>query len=79
MSNYFFAFLEEKGVPTHFVEQIDNRHTVVKKSKSFLWKLLYGISPLVVLKRYGVKEGTPLKISTLEFSYKNDDLGDPHQ
>lgn len=78
MSNYFFAFLEEKGVPTHFVEQIDDRHTVVKKVEIVpLEVIVRNIAAGSFSKRYGVKEGTPLKISTLEFSYKNDDLGDP--
>ena len=78
MSNYLCQILEEKGVPTHFVKELDERRTLVKKVE---------IVPLEVIirnkaagsfsKRYGVEEGTPLKCSTLEFSYKNDDLGDP--
>ena len=78
MSNYLCQILEEKSVPTHFVKELDERRTLVKKVE---------IVPLEVIirnkaagsfsKRYGVEEGTPLKCSTLEFSYKNDDLGDP--
>ena len=78
MSNYLCQILEEKGVPTLFVKELDERRTLVKKVE---------IVPLEVIirnkaagsfsKRYGVEEGTPLKCSTLEFSYKNDDLGDP--
>ena len=78
MSNYLCQILEENGVPTHFVKELDERRTLVKKVE---------IVPLEVIirnkaagsfsKRYGVEEGTPLKCSTLEFSYKNDDLGDP--
>lgn len=78
MTNYLMKVLETKGVPTHFVEEIDDRRTVVKK---------VDIIPLEVIirnkaagsfsKRLGIAEGTELKCSTLEFSYKDDDLGDP--
>ena len=78
LSNNLMKMLAEKGVPTHFVEELSDRETLVKKVE---------IVPLEVIirnkaagsfsKRYGVEEGTPLKCSTLEFSYKNDDLGDP--
>ena len=78
MSNYLCKILEEKGIPTHYVEELDERRTVVKKVE---------IVPLEVIirnkaagsfsNRLGVPEGTELKCSTLEFSYKNDDLGDP--
>lgn len=78
MTNYLMKVLEEKGVPTHFVEELDNRRTVVKK---------VDIVPLEVIirnkaagsfsKRLGIAEGSELKNSTLEFSYKDDDLGDP--
>ena len=78
MSNYLCKILEEKGIPTHYVEELDERRTVVKKVE---------IVPLEVIirnkaagsfsKRLGIAEGTELKCSTLEFSYKNDDLGDP--
>lgn len=78
MTNYLMKVLETKGVPTHFVEEIDDRRTVVKK---------VDIIPLEVIirnkaagsfsKRLGIAEGTKLKCSTLEFSYKDDDLGDP--
>ncbi len=78
MSNHLCKILEEKGISTHYVEELDDRRTVVKKVE---------IVPLEVIirnkaagsfsKRLGVPEGTELKCSTLEFSYKNDDLGDP--
>lgn len=78
MSNYLMKILEEKGVPTHFVEELSDRKTLVKKVQ---------IVPLEVIirnkaagsfsKRLGIAEGTELKCSTLEFSYKDDDLGDP--
>ena len=67
MSNLMMQMLEKKGIPTHFVEQIDDRNTVVKKVE---------IVPLEVIIR-NVAEGTALLNPTIEFSYKNDDLGDP--
>lgn len=78
MTNYLMKVLETRGVPTHLVEEIDDRKTVVKKVE---------IIPLEVIirnkaagsfsKRLGIAEGSELKCSTLEFSYKDDDLGDP--
>lgn len=78
MSNFMFKLLEEKGVKTHFVEEIDDRDTIVKKVE---------IVPLEVIvrnkaagslsKRLGLPEGTPMKTTVLEFCYKDDDLGDP--
>lgn len=78
MSNYLMQMLEKKGIPTHYVKELNERDTIVKKVK---------IVPLEVIirnkacgsfsKRYGVAEGTELKQPTIEFSYKNDALGDP--
>ncbi len=78
MSNFMFKLLEAKGVPTDFVEELNDRETVLKKVE---------IVPLEVIirnkaagsfsKRFGVPEGTALKCSTLEFCLKDDDLGDP--
>ena len=78
MSNYLCKMLEEKGIPTHFVEELNDRDTVVKKVE---------IVPLEVIvrnkaagslsKRLGLPEGTPMKTTVLELCYKDDDLGDP--
>ena len=78
MTNYLMKQLEKAGIPTHFVEEIDDRKTVVRK---------VDIIPLEVIirnraagsfsKRLGIPEGSDLLCSTLEFSYKDDDLGDP--
>lgn len=78
MSNYLMQLLEKEGIPTHFVEELNDRETVVKKVT---------IVPLEVIvrntaagsfsKRFGVAEGTKLLCPTLEFCYKDDDLGDP--
>ena len=78
MSNFMFKLLEAKGVPTDYVEELNDRETVLKKVE---------IVPLEVIirnkaagsfsKRFGVPEGTALKCPTLEFCLKDDDLGDP--
>ena len=78
MSNFMMQKLEKVGVPTHFVEQLSDRETVVKKVSIVpLEVIIRNIAAGSFSKRYGVPEGTELKISTIEFSYKNDDLHDP--
>ncbi len=78
VSNHFFRLLESKGIPTHYVEQLSDRETAVKRVE---------ILPVEVIvrnraagsfsKRMGVAEGTSLSSVILEYSYKNDALGDP--
>lgn len=78
MTNYLFQMLEKEGVPTHFIEELSERETAVKNVE---------IVPLEVIvrntaagsfsKKLGIEEGTKLLAPTLEFSYKNDELGDP--
>lgn len=78
MSNFMFKLLTEKGIETHFVKEISDRETIVKK---------VSIVPLEVIirnkaagslaKKLGLEEGMELKCPILEFSYKNDELGDP--
>lgn len=78
MSNMMMQMLEKKGVPTHFVEQIDDRNTVVKKVEIVpLEVIIRNVAAGSFSKKYGVVEGTALLNPTIEFSYKNDDLGDP--
>lgn len=78
MSNHMFQLLEQQGVPTHFVEQLSERETVVKKVAIVpLEVIIRNISAGSFAKRYGVEEGIVFKAPTIEFSYKNDDLGDP--
>jgi phosphoribosylaminoimidazole-succinocarboxamide synthase len=78
MSNIVFALIEEAGVPTHFVEQVSDRDTVVKAVKILpLEVIIRNVAAGSFSKRYGVAEGTPLAIPTLEFSLKEDALGDP--
>lgn len=78
MSNMMMQMLEKKGIPTHFVEQIDDRNTVVKKVQIVpLEVIIRNVAAGSFSKKYGVVEGTALANPTIEFSYKNDDLGDP--
>ncbi len=78
VSNHFFHLLEKNGIPTHFIEQLSERESAVKRVE---------ILPVEVIvrnkaagsftKRMGVPEGMALACTILEFSYKNDALGDP--
>ncbi len=78
MTNLLMAMLEQKGVPTHLVEELSDRETVVKKVSIVpLEVIIRNISAGSFAKRYGVEEGIPFDEPTIEFSYKNDDLGDP--
>ena len=78
MSNLLMQKLEEAGIPTHFVEELSDRETLVKKVDIVpLEVIIRNIAAGSFSKNYGVKEGTPFENPTIEFSYKNDDLGDP--
>ncbi len=78
MSNRLMAMLETKGIPTHYVEELSERETVVKKVTIVpLEVIVRNISAGSFAKRYGVEEGIVFAEPTVEFSYKNDDLGDP--
>lgn len=78
MTNYVFSLLEKEGVPTHLVEELSDRETAVKKVEIVpLEVIIRNIAAGSFAKKLGIEEGTPLLQPTLEFSYKNDDLGDP--
>ncbi len=78
MSNYLMQLLEKEGVPTHFVEELNDRETVVRKVSIVpLEVIIRNISAGSFAKRYGVEEGIVFAEPTIEFSYKNDDLHDP--
>lgn len=78
MSNLLFQYLADNGIPTHFVEEIDERRTVVKHVKIVpLEVIVRNIAAGSFSKRFGVAEGTELANPTVEYSYKNDELGDP--
>lgn len=78
MSNHMFQLLEKQGVPTHFVEQLSERETLVKKVSIVpLEVIIRNISAGSFAKRFGVEEGIVFDEPTIEFSYKNDALHDP--
>ena len=78
MTNNLMRRLEANGVPTHFVEELSDRETVVKKVSIVpLEVIVRNLSAGSFAKRYGVEEGIVFDEPTIEFSYKNDDLGDP--
>jgi phosphoribosylaminoimidazole-succinocarboxamide synthase len=78
MSAIIFGMLEKKGVPTHLVKLLSDRETLVKAVKILpLEVIVRNVAAGSFSKRYGVEEGRPLAKAALEFSYKNDDLGDP--
>ena len=78
MSNRLMAMLESEGVPTHFVQELSQRETLVKKVSIVpLEVIVRNIAAGSFSKRYGVEEGVVFDQPTIEFSYKNDELGDP--
>ena len=78
MTNFMFKMLEKEGVPTHLVEEISDRETIVKKVSIVpLEVIIRNVAAGSFSKRMGVEEGKQLLCPILEFSYKNDDLGDP--
>lgn len=78
MTNVLMQLLEESGIPTHFVEELSERETLVKRVDIIaLETIIRNISAGSFAKRYGVEEGIEFAEPTFEFSYKNDALGDP--
>ena len=78
VTNYLMRLLEGEGVPTHFVEELNDRETIVKKVTIIpLEVIIRNISAGSFAKNYGVREGIVFDAPTIEFSYKNDALGDP--
>ena len=78
LTNSFMRMLEQNGVPTHYVQELSDRETLVKKVEIVpLEVIVRNVAAGSFTKRLGVPEGTVLKCPTLEFSYKNDDLHDP--
>ena len=78
MTNHIFKLLEAEGVPTHYIEELSDRETAVKKVEIVpLEVIIRNFSAGSFAKKMGMEEGIKFKCPTLEFSYKNDDLGDP--
>ena len=78
LSNHFFRILEKNGVPTHYIDELSDRETLVRHVEIVpLEVIIRNITAGSICKRFGVEEGIVLKQPSLEFSYKNDALGDP--
>ena len=78
MTNYLFQQLEKEGIPTHFIEELSDRETAVKKVSIVpLEVIVRNVAAGSFSKRLGIEEGTEFTEPTIEFSYKNDTLGDP--
>ncbi len=78
MSNMLMQMLEHKGVPTHFISELNQRETLVRKVSIIpLEVIIRNVSAGSFAQRYGVEEGIVFDAPTIEFSYKNDDLHDP--
>jgi phosphoribosylaminoimidazole-succinocarboxamide synthase len=78
VSNHLFKMLEGRGIPTHFVEELSDRETLVKKVDIVPVEVIVrNIAAGSISQRLGIPEGTVLKHTVLEYSYKNDELGDP--
>jgi phosphoribosylaminoimidazole-succinocarboxamide synthase len=78
VSNHLMGILHQAGIPTHFVEEINERETVVRAVKIVpLEVIVRNIAAGSLSKRLGLEEGTKLKTTVLEYCYKDDELGDP--
>ena len=78
VTNFMMKKLENAGIPTHYVEELNERDTLVKKVEIVpLEVIIRNISAGSFAKRFGVSEGIVFEHPTIEYSYKNDDLGDP--
>lgn len=78
VSNHMFRMLEKQGIPTHYVEQLSDRETIVKRVSIVPVEVIVrNIAAGSLVKRLGIPEGQKLKKPVLEYSYKNDELGDP--
>lgn len=78
MSNYLMEKLEKEGIPTHYVEELSDRETLVKKVKIVpLEVIVRNIAAGSLAKRLGLEEGVVMKKTVLEYCYKCDELNDP--
>ena len=78
VSNHLMKLLEQNGIPTHFVDELSERETLVKKVSIIpLEVIVRNIAAGSLAKRLGLEEGAKLKKTVLEYCYKDDALGDP--
>ena len=78
MTNFLLKMLEKNGIPTHFIEELSDRETLVKRLKIVpLEVIVRNVAAGSLSKRLGLPEGTKLQKTVLEYCYKDDELGDP--
>lgn len=78
ITSKLFELLESKGIPTHFIKKLNDREQLCKKVEIVPVEVIVrNVAAGSMAKRLGIEEGTKLKTTVLEISYKNDDLGDP--
>lgn len=78
VTNHLMRLIEQSGVPTHYVQELNDRETVVKRVRIIpLEVIVRNLAAGSMAKRLGLEEGLKLKKPVLEFSYKKDELGDP--
>ena len=78
ITTMLFELLEKKGIKTHFIKKISDREQLCKKVEIVpLEVIVRNVAAGSMAKRYGIEEGTKLKTTVFELSYKNDELGDP--
>lgn len=78
VTNFLMQMLERNGIPTHYIEEISDRETLVKKVHIVpLEVIVRNIAAGSLSKRLGLPEGTKLKSTVIEYCYKDDELGDP--
>jgi len=78
IAGIFFKLLEEKGIKTHYIKQIDERSMLVKAVQIILVEVIVrNIAAGSLAKKLGIEEGTVMKSTVLEFCLKSDELGDP--
>lgn len=78
ITSLLFEMLNEKDVKTHFIKKVSDREQICKKVEIIpLEVIVRNVAAGSMAKRYGLEEGTELRTTVFELSYKNDDLGDP--
>ena len=78
ISTELFKYLNEKGIPTHFVEMLDDNHMLHKKAEViYIEVIVRNIATGSLSRNLSIKDKTVLPFTLVEFDYKNDELGDP--
>jgi len=78
ISTELFKYLEQKGIPTHYVDTIDENNMLHKAAEVILIEVIVrNIATGSLSKNLGIADKTVLPFTLVEFDYKNDELGDP--